>query len=61
MLNGHGYGMHFFKKGIIYFFDTHMHREKLPYLYKMILFKRLLYSKSIPNDCEALKMTQVFT
>ena len=27
MLNGHGYGMHFLKKGIIYFFDTHMHRE----------------------------------
>ena len=27
MLNVHEYGMHVLKKGIIYFFDTHMHRE----------------------------------
>ena len=37
MLNGHGYGMHFLKeKGIISFFDTHMHREK--YIFEREIF-----------------------
>ena len=45
MLNGHGYGMHFVKKGIISFFDTHMHREK--YIFEREIFSSVNCSKYI--------------